>query len=147
MIPASEPCELERSSSITRLRDIARFVCLVADQMEALESHDAARLRELTEERDTLEETLRPAPDDTLEVEEGQEEPTPLPISEELSHILSEALERLDRVAEESLQERHRWIFLGDDALRALQGARLRAARGGQYVKFSSTNARVDVRF
>ena len=147
MTTSSEAHDPERPSEVSRLRDLARYVGLVADQIEALESHDAGRLRDVVEKRQALEEELRPAQDDGPEDDESREEPMRPTLCEELSSIFTEALERLDRVTQESQQERHRWLVLGDDALRALQGSRLRAARGGQYVEFSSTDARVDVRF
>lgn len=126
-----------------RLRDFGRYLALVADELDALEQRDLPRLRELQEQRLELERELRP----DREEEETGSRGEPLPFAEDLAGLLAEGLDTLQQGAEEDRISRDRWTTLEHDALRAMQGTRLRGVRRGQYLELASGDARLDVRF
>lgn len=137
-----------------RLRDFGRYLGLVADQLEALKQRDLPRTRELAEERTRLEATLRDAPQEAPEeAEAGDEgeretaEPSDASLPADLAAELAQALHELHEFERQEEEQRTRWIALGDDALRSLQGARVRHPSGGQYVEFPAGDGRLDLRF
>lgn len=137
-----------------RLRDFGRYLGLVADQLEALKQRDLPRTRELAEERARLEDTLRDAPDDAAAEAEGMTAgdrdangPADPTLPEELAAELAQALHELIEFERREEEQRTRWIALGDDTLRSLQGARVRHPSGGQYVEFPAGDGRLDLRF
>ena len=131
----------------SRLMDLAKYVTLVADELEAVERRDLSRIEELEKERGDLWVTLTGPPGAEAE-ESDEEQASPAPLAEEtLACLLGEALAELDAFASEYRENRVRWIALEDDAWKSLQGARARPALGGSYVEFGSSDGRLDVRF
>jgi hypothetical protein len=129
--PAPAPTE-EPASLPDRLQRYSRYVALVAEQLEALERRDVARLQAIEEERQ--------------EIERGwQEDSTPPP--EEIRALLRSGLRQLEDQADQDEEERELWIRIQSGAIQAAHVLRPRPLRIGSYTALGNADNTVDVRF
>jgi hypothetical protein len=132
-LPVLDPAPAEEPPSLPdRLQRYSRYVALVAEQLEALERRDAARLQAIEEER--------------REIERGwQEDVTPPP--EEIRALLRSGLRQLEDQAGQEEEERELWTRIESGAIRAAHVLRPRPLRIGRYAALENADNTVDVRF
>lgn len=122
-----------------RLQTYSRFVALVAEQLDALQRKDAARLQELGEERVRLEREMAEP-----EAVESIRSPA---ANEHLGALLAAGLHELEHQTEQAQHAREVWSLLQDGALLAARDLRPAPLRSGHYQAIGITAAQVDVRF
>lgn len=128
--PATEPA----SELAERLQIYARYVAIVAEQLEALSADRAERVAELEEERLAAETKLR-------ELEKAVDE---LPSLEEFLSLGVAALEE-GSTAARKLQER--WSALSEGAIRSARKVGPIVVSGGRYPELRSPEHHLDRRF
>lgn len=116
----------------TRLQCYARYVALIADQLEALEQGDSARLRQTQEARDELE----------RELAGGEAED-----ADDLDSLVRRGAEAVERRLAEERSLRSRWTSLEDDAIRVTRTVRASRPGRGRYPATGALAAQLDVRF
>ena len=132
-LPASDaPAERKRSE---QLRGAARWITLLADELDALESGDFPRLRDLAEQRAKLAGELGVDPE-----EPGDPLPRPLHLEP-----VAEALRELRDWAEQERAKQEGLSQLRDESLplvRSIQATRM----GGRYQVIDETDCQLNVR-
>lgn len=109
-----------------RLQAYARYLAVVAEQLETETGGDARRAHGLAVQRDRMQQELA-----------GMEP----------ALLLQEGLSELDQRAEVHELMRERWLELQSGALRSARSIRFRPASRRRYQDIPSAAARVDVRF
>lgn len=124
------PPEEARPELAERLQAYSRYLALLAEELEALKRHDAARLLKLAEDRRELEAELERAG-----------------AGEELADLVDTGVRTLESEAEQGGETHRRWLELESGTLRAARGLRLRPRNWGDYGRLLSADASLDVRF
>lgn len=124
-----------------RLRGYARYVALVADQLEALEQGDRTRLRDLHEARAELEREMQGEPPE----EDDPEATAPSPA--ELQEALTAGIRLLELAVETSQATQEEWTRLQDRVRSATVGLRPARVAWDRYPEAEAGVARLDVRF
>lgn len=117
-----------------QLRAAARWIGLLADELEALEAGDFPRVRELAAEREKLAAEL--GSDDA----QGSSLPRPLHVGP-----VTEALSELRRWSEEERRAREELAQLRDGSLPLVRSLPVRTV-GGRYQELDSMDSQLNVR-
>ena len=137
MIPEAPPSSAEPAAeprpASEPLRECMHFVSLLAEQTEALERQDFARVRELEALRSRLAEEIG-----------GRLEPG-TPVLVWIAGQLADALSGVERWIEAEQSAREQISQLQDDSLPLVRGIHRRAA-GGSYLSLDAGQTRLDLR-
>jgi hypothetical protein len=136
LLPEPPAQREERAPLAERLQGYARYLALVAEELEALERRDEPRLQLLDAERQRLAREL-------AGTEPGEPPPPP---HLELYALLRSGLEEIEAHVGQEEQEKEMWDHLESGALRAAHRLRVSVVRPGEYRPFSGGDAKVDVR-
>jgi hypothetical protein len=124
------PIHREPASLPDRLQRYSRYVALVAEQLEAAEQGDLARLQLIEAER--------------LEIERNWDDDN-IPPPGEFGSLLHSALRELQNRS--GAEERERWDLIQNGALQAAHTLRMPPLRIGSYRPLQSTDQKVDLKF
>lgn len=134
--PADAPAERKRSD---RLRDAARWLALLADEIDALEAGDFPRLRDLAEQRAKLA-GRRGVEEDGAD--EGRSDALPRPL-----HLdaVADALRELREWDERERAKQEGLSQLCDDSLPRVRSIQTRPT-GGRYPLLDDADSQLNVR-
>ncbi len=131
--PAEAPAEGAPRLDSDRVRDCSHLTALLADQLEALEQADFARLRELEGMRERLAGEMREELDDGV------------PLLPWLLARVEESLLRIEEWIGADRRARDEVAQLQDGSLPLVRGIRRRAG-GGSYLSLDPGSTQLDVR-
>jgi cell division FtsZ-interacting protein ZapD len=128
MLAAELHLRVEPAPSSGQLQACSRYVARVAEQLEALERGELARVRELDSSRQALEQEIRAAG-----------------VPQEIDEILRTGLQEVRRRVASEQAVRELWSGLRDQALRSARRI-ARPVTRGRYPDPRPTDARFDIR-